>query len=36
VVVMAVVVFLAILLIVLLQQMIGFGSDLLNEIFYRV
>ena len=36
VVVMAVVVFLGILLLVLLQQMIGFAGDFINEIFYRI
>ena len=36
VVVMAVLVFLSILLVVLLQQMVGFAGDLIREISYRV
>lgn len=36
VVVMAIVVFLGLLFIVLLQQMVGFAGDLINEIFYRL
>ncbi len=36
VLVMAIVVFLSILLVVLLQQMTGFAADFINEIFYRV
>lgn len=36
VVVMAIVVFLSILLLVLIQQMLGFAGDFINEIFYRI